>query len=61
MYRDLSIEDPENITRRYNNPVTYATVLYNQNRKKRRKLTKEQKELRKKHRQNQKSSKKTKK
>ncbi len=54
IYKDLQIEDPENITSRYNNPVTYAKVLYsqkNKEKKKRKKLTKKQKEMRKKHRQ----------
>jgi hypothetical protein len=53
IYKDLQIEDPENITSKYKNPVTYAKVLYNQKnkkKKKRKRLTKKQKEMRKRHR-----------
>ena len=49
-YRDLGLADPEIVMRKYKNPVMYARVLYEQNKKKSTRLTKEQKEMRRKHR-----------
>jgi hypothetical protein len=49
-YRDLGIADKEAIMLKYKNPVTYTKVLYEQNKKRSRKLTKEQKEMRRKYR-----------
>jgi flagellar basal body-associated protein FliL len=44
--------------RKYKNPVMYARVLYEQNKKKSRRLTKEQKEMRRKYRETLKNKKK---
>jgi hypothetical protein len=57
-YQDLGLSDPENIMRKYKNPVMYARVLYEQNKKKSRRLTKEQKEMRRKYRETLKNKKK---
>jgi len=46
-YRDLGIADNETIMMRYKNPVSYARALYEQNKKKSRRLTDEQKAMRK--------------
>ena len=48
IYKDLGLHEPENIVRKYKNPVTYAKILFSQN--KGRKLTKKQKEMRKNYR-----------
>ena len=47
IYRDLGIQEDEHIMKKYKNPVTYSRALYEQNKKKTKKLTDEQKEMRK--------------